>query len=122
MTAVFTANAGDSSDELALEGLDWLLALRVVHVNVDSDLLARLEAQLLKADRRSCLRGADSGNTSDLGYERLAQLRVGTLLLFLLGLVQVESVISAQLRDLILDVGVQSLVNRLNLRAQVESL
>ena len=49
---VLASVAGDPSEELALERFDGLLTLRVVHVDVDTDLLSGLEAQLIKRDCR----------------------------------------------------------------------
>ena len=47
---VLASVASDPPEQLALERLDWLFASRVVHVDVDTDLLTRLESKLVQSN------------------------------------------------------------------------
>ena len=54
--------------QLHFEGLDSLLALRVVHINVDSDLLTGLVTALFERNNRLGFRGAKTSYSANLAH------------------------------------------------------
>ena len=70
-----TSEERDSSEQLCLKALNWLLAALVVNIEVDLDFFSRSEASLLEPDGRRGRAFSNTKKTADLHLQVVCQVR-----------------------------------------------